>query len=62
MTHICTRLKCQNAAADGDLYCSDACFDLDNDPNPIQPIARNKVDGFGHDVNRMARQPVRVTR
>lgn len=54
----CDRQKCSKIAPDGDLYCSAACFELDNDPDPIQPLARNKIGGFGLEVSRMSREPV----
>lgn len=38
-------------APDGDLYCSDACYDLDNDDIPITPLARNKAGGFGRGLS-----------
>jgi hypothetical protein len=57
----CDRAKCSNLAPDGDLYCSIACFDLDNDPAPIQPIARNKADGFGLEISRMRPQSVAIS-
>jgi hypothetical protein len=56
----CDRPKCSRPAPAGDLYCSAPCFDLDNDSNPIQPLARNKVGGFGADISRMRREPVRL--
>jgi hypothetical protein len=60
MTYTCDRPKCQNAATDSNLYCSEVCFELDNDPNPIQPIARYKSGGFGYEISRMVREPVRL--
>lgn len=45
-----------------DLYCSDRCYDLDNDPNPIQPLARNKAGGFGNELSRAVPQPVHLPR
>jgi hypothetical protein len=56
IAETCSRPKCQEKTAD--LYCSERCYELDNDPNPIQPIARNKADGFGLELSRMQPQPV----
>lgn len=55
---VCERPKCGKPTT-GDLrYCSDRCFDLDNDPNPVQPISRNKAGGFGFGLSRSVREPV----
>ncbi len=56
----CERSLCRNIPPADLRYCSTACFDADNDPIAIQPIARNKVDGFGIGVSRGFRQPVRL--
>lgn len=59
----CDRPRCTRKAPDGDLYCSTRCFDADNDPNPIQPIAANKVGGFGDELYRtMLPEPVILAR
>lgn len=58
----CDLRSCRNTTTSDDLYCSDTCFELDNDPNPIQPISRNKSGGFGHEPSRMVREPVDLKR
>jgi len=54
----CDRPGCGKVAPTGELYCSEACFDRDNDPIPVQPLARNKVGGFGAGLSRMEPEPV----
>ncbi|MFI7678526.1 hypothetical protein [Actinophytocola sp. NPDC049390] len=46
----CDRPKCNKQTTGDALYCSDRCFDLDNDPTPITVLARNKAGGFGRDL------------
>lgn len=57
---MCERPGCSNRT-DGDLrYCSDACYDADNDSVPVTVNARNKAGGFGRDTHWMAPDPVPV--
>lgn len=58
----CDRPGCYTIAPAGDRYCSDTCYALDNDTNPITAIGRNKVDGFGNALHWMTRTPVHVKR
>ncbi|MFD4234245.1 hypothetical protein [Streptomyces sp. NPDC058542] len=57
---VCDRKACTSECPGDALYCSDECFDLDNASVPVQPIVRNKVNGFGVDLCREFRQPVVV--
>lgn len=54
----CDRPGCPRPTEGDDLYCSATCFELDNDPVPVQPIARNKAGGFGLELSRQAPEPV----
>jgi len=54
----CERPKCTQETTSDLLYCSERCFELDHDPCPVQPLARNKAGGFGNGISRMTRQPV----
>ena len=49
----CERPGCKNSTVEDLRYCSDACFDQDNDPTPIIVLARNKAGGFGTDIHWM---------
>lgn len=57
---ICERPKCRQEAAGDLLYCSDRCYDLDNDPNPITVLARNKAGGFGRNPQWQVPDPVHL--
>lgn len=54
----CDRRGCRGQVIDDLLYCSQRCFDLDNDPNPIIVLAANKVGGFGNSLDWCERRPV----
>ncbi len=43
----CDRRACGNATSGDLLYCSERCYNLDNDPNPITVTRRNNARGFG---------------
>lgn len=58
----CDRPECRNATESDLLYCSDDCYELDNDPNPITVLAKNKIGGFGNDLYRSYPEPVRIPR
>ena len=49
---ICERPRCNKECTGDLLYCSERCYDLDHEPVPVQPLARNKVGGFGDDFSR----------
>jgi hypothetical protein len=54
----CDRPKCTKETVGDLLYCSQRCYDLDNDPTPITVLARNKAGGFGHDLSWQQAYPV----
>lgn len=57
----CDRPKCRKTPTDPqDLYCSDECYELDYGP-PVQPIDRNKTNGFGAETSRMTPEAVRLS-
>lgn len=56
----CDRPGCLKAAPPGELYCSDTCYDADNDPNPVTVVAPNKTGGFGNDLHWQDRTPVHL--
>jgi hypothetical protein len=58
----CDRPGCGNTTEGDLLYCSDGCFGLDNDPNPITVLARHKIGGFGNDLYRSYPEPVHIPR
>lgn len=54
----CERPRCTKKC-DGDLlYCSERCFQMNNDPNPIQPMA--SLEGLG--MARRVPRPVVLNR
>lgn len=57
---ICERPKCNTPVRADMLYCSDECYDADNDPTPVTVLARNKAGGFGHDLHWTERTPVNL--
>jgi len=57
---MCDRPGCGEETSGDLLYCSDRCYDLDNDPNPITVLARNKAGGFGRDLQWSVSDPVRL--
>ena len=54
----CDRPGCKRETTGDLLYCSERCFNLDNDPTPITVLAANKAGGFGLGLERQERQPV----
>lgn len=58
--YTCDRPQCQKAPEEGWLYCSQECYDLDNDPIPITVVARNKAGGFGHELHWQTPDEVRI--
>lgn len=58
---ICERIKCREETLGDLLYCSDHCYELDNDPIPITVLARNKAGGFGRDLQWSVPDPVHVS-
>lgn len=44
---ICDRPRCTKPTTGDLLYCSDRCYELDNDPTPITALARSKTAGDG---------------
>ncbi len=58
----CERPKCGNDITGDLLYCSDRCYELDSDPVPVQPLARNKVNGLGNGLALGRRQAVWLSR
>lgn len=43
----CDRPGCKKPTTGDLLYCSERCYQLDNDPNPVTVTRRNNAGGFG---------------
>jgi len=54
----CERPKCTNQSYSDFLYCSEECWDLDHEPAPVKPLARNKTMGFGDSMAWWVPEPV----
>lgn len=57
----CDRRGCREQVIDDLLYCSQRCFDLDNDPVPITVLSPNKHGGYGTGLEWQERRPVVLT-
>lgn len=58
---VCERKGCVAKTEEDLRYCSDWCYNLDNDDfTPVTVLSPNKANGFGYGLEWSERQPVIV--